>query len=96
MGKRGPKKKLNLIRKWWMMHYLTIEQLDRIVAECKEQLPLLSMKFDARLVIAALVARECRRVDDDLFNANDFIESFKLKDEYEEDEEEVAEAPTAR
>lgn len=96
MGKRGPKKKLNMIRKWWLMHYLTIEQLDRIVDECKRQLPLLSMKFDARLVIAGLVARESRRVDDDLFNANDFIESFKLEDEYEEGKEEVAEAPAAR
>ncbi len=97
MGRRGPKKKLNMIRKWWQLHYLTLDQLDSIVVESKKQLPLLQNKLDPQLIVAALVAREARRVDDGLLDANELLESFKLEDEYEEDEESVvAEEPTAR
>ncbi len=104
MGRRGPKKKLNVVRKWWRLHVLTIAQLDILVVEARKQLPLLQNKFDHQLVVAALVAREARRVEEDLFDANELLESFKLDDEYEDDEEpvrlnaeeELAEETTAR
>ena len=93
MAKRGPKKKLNMIRKRLNMHALSIYQLDDLVDACKLQLPLLANKLDPPLMISLLVAKEAKAVEDDLFDANDLMEAFKIEDVYEE--EEVA-APVGR
>lgn len=87
MGKRGPAKKLNMVRKWWRMHEITVAQLDALLVECQTQLPLLACKLDVPLLISALVAREAKAVEDGLFDANELTEAFKIEDEYEDDED---------
>lgn len=83
MAKRGPKKKLNMVRKWWRMHEITAAQLERLVEECKLQLPLLADKLDQPLIIAAMVCREAKQLDEGLFDANDLMKHFKIEVEYE-------------
>lgn len=89
MGRRGPKKKLNMVRKWWRIHEITLAQLDDLLVECQSQLPLLACKFDVPLLISALVAREAKAVDDGLFDANQLTEAFKIEDEFEDAEAEI-------
>ena len=85
MGRRGPKKKVNMVRKWWRLHKITAGQIDRLVKESKAQLPLLAHTIDPPLIIAALIARETKKVDDDLYNANDLLKCFHIEDEEVED-----------
>ncbi len=89
MGKRGPKPKPNMVRKWWRMHRITVAQLDALLLECQDQLPLLACKLDVPLLIAALVAREAKAVEDGLFDANELTEAFKIEDSEEAEEEEL-------
>lgn len=93
MGRRGPKKKVNMIRKWWQFHKITLDDISSIVKECKDQLPLMARTIDDSLVISALAAREARKVDDGLFDAEEFLLSFRPGED--EEEEEVAETQTA-
>jgi len=86
MGLRGPKKKENMIRKWWLIHRITVAQINDIVAECKSQVPLLENTMNESLVISALVARAAKEIESDLFDAAEFIRCFDPGDEEEEAE----------
>jgi len=89
MGIRGPKKKVNLERRWWSMHKITLGQIRQILNECKRQLPLLENSLTEPMVISALVAEKMKLVDQDLFDAAEFIRSFNPSD-FDNEEEEVA------
>lgn len=88
MPKPGPKKKLNMVRKWWRMHQITENQIDELLIACKEQLPLMADKMDGPLLIAGLVAKETRRLEEGVFDANELTECFKIEDEFEDEEAE--------
>ena len=87
MAKRGPKKKLNMVRKWWRMHRITEAQIDELVSACRQQLPLIADKVDAPMVIAALVAREVAKIEEELFDVNELMDAFRIPDEFEEEVE---------
>ena len=90
MGKRGPKKGVNLERRWWSIHKITLKQLHDLVNECKRQLPLLENSINEPMVMSALVAEKSKLVNQDLFDASEFIRSFNPDDFPDDDEEEVA------
>lgn len=94
MGRRGPRAKTNVERKWWRIHKITLAQIEDVVAEIKAQLPLLENSITPSLVISCLVSRLSKEIEDDLFDAAEFVRHFHIGDE-DEDEDEVARKTTS-
>ena len=87
MAKRGPKKKLNMVRKWWRMHRITEAQIEILLTECRAQLPLIADKVEAPMIIAALISREVKKIEEELFDVNELMDAFRIEDEFEEEVE---------
>lgn len=83
--RRGPKKRANMVRKWWNFHEITCRQLKELVVETKQQMPLMELNLNEVVMISYLVAKAWHELDNEIYDAASYFQSFDPpEDEYGE------------